>query len=464
MTVNVTTIDNAAASLRPHLGDRVLTRDDERFPSTAAVAVDGPQGPPAMIARPLDAAEVSLAVATAREAGLPIAVRGGGHSFGRFGWVEDGLVLDLRLLDHIDLDPSARVGRAGGGTTAGAYTLAAGELGLATGFGDTGSVGIAGLTLGGGVGYLSRRDGLTLDNLIAADVVLADGRHVRASADEEPDLFWALRGGGGNFGVVTRLHLRLVEQAQVYGGVLMVPLTARALADAAAVARQAREDLTVIVNALVAPPLPFLPEAVHGKPVLMMEIAWAGDAVGGEAAVAPLRALGPAYLDLVGPKPYAALFEGAPGGPMLHGVGRTGFAAADGVDDAWAGRVLDALAESTAAMTIVGVRPLGGAIARVPHDATAFAHRGHDLMVSTTAMAPAPAVAAVEVWSDRVADALGLGGDAYANFLGPVGPEHSRRAYPGATWDRLTAVKAAYDPENVFRSNHNVPPAAAPGL
>ncbi len=459
MTVNVTPVDHAAAALRPRLGDRLLTSDDARFVTTAAVAIDGPQGPPGMIARPRDAAEVSLVVTAAQDAGLPIAVRGGGHSFGRFGWVEDGLVLDLRLLDHVDLDPAARVGRAGGGTTAGAYTAAAGELGLATGFGDTASVGIAGLTLGGGVGYLSRRDGLTLDNLIAADVVLADGRQVRASADEEPELFWALRGGGGNFGVVTRLHLRLVEQRQVYGGVLMVPLTARALADAATIAYDADENLTVMVNALVAPPVPFVPEAVHGKPVLMMEIAWAGDPADGEAAVAPLRALGAPYLDLLGPKPYAALFEGAPGGPMLHGVGRTGFAAAAAVDDGWAGRVLDLLATSTAAMTIVGLRPLGGAIARVPHEATAFAHRGHELVVSTTAMAPAPVVAAAQAWSDGAAAALGLDGDAYANFLGPVGPEHSRRAYPGATWDRLVAAKAAYDPRNVFRSNHNVPPA-----
>ncbi|ACZ31167.1 FAD linked oxidase domain protein [Xylanimonas cellulosilytica DSM 15894] len=457
--MTTTQISAATDSLRARLGERVLTPDDERFAPTAALVIDGPQAPPALVVRPRDADDVALAVTVARDAGLPIAVRNGGHSFGRFGWVEDGLVLDLRLLADVDLDAAAWVGRAGGGTTAGAYTAAAGELGLATGFGDTGGVGVAGLTLGGGLGYLSRRDGLTLDNLLAADVVLADGRQVHASPDDEPDLFWALRGGGGNFGVVTRLHLRLVPQGPVYGGVLIVPLTARALADVVAVAHQAPEELTVMVNALVAPPLPFLPETIHGKQVLMLEIAWSGDVVDGDAAVAPLRALGPAYVDTLGPQPYPALFEGGPSGPPMRASGRTGFLQESAVDEVWAQRVLDGLAGSPAAVSVVGVRPLGGAIARVPADATAFAHRAHDLVVATTAMAPEPAASAVEAWSDTLASTLGLGGPAYANFLGTVGEEESRRAYPGATWDRLAAVKAVYDPDNVFRGNHNVPPA-----
>ncbi len=463
MTTNVTTtqISAVADALRPRLGDRVLTRDSDEFAETAALPFAVPGGPPALVVRPRDADEVALAVVAAREAGLPIAVRSGGHSLGRFGTVEDGLVLDLRLLADIEIDGAARVGHAGGGAFAGAYTAAAGEHDLATGFGDTGGVGVAGITLGGGIGYLSRRDGLTIDTLLAAEVVLADGRKVRASADEEPDLFWGLRGGGGNLGVVTRLDLRLVPQGPVYGGMLITPLTPRSLVDAVAIATQAPEQLTVMVNALVAPPLPFLPESVHGKHVLMLQVAWSGDVADGEAAVAPLRALGEAYLDALGPKPYAALFEGGPGGTPMLAAGRTGFLETSDVDEAWVGRAMDALAASPAMISAVWIRAMGGAIARVPADATAFAHRGHDLMVTTVALTPAPdAGPAVEAWSDGAESALGLAGPAYANFLAKPGQESSRRAYPDATWDRLAAVKAAYDPDNVFRSNHNVPPAS----
>lgn len=462
MTTNVTTqqISSVAQALSAGLGDRVLTRDSEQFAETAALPFAGPEGPPALVVRPRDAEEVALAVAAAHEAGLPLAVRNGGHSFGRFGTIEDGVVIDLRLLSDIELDGAQGVAHAGGGTLAGAYTAAAGHQGLATGFGDTGGVGISGLTLGGGIGYLSRRDGLTLDNLVAADVVLADGRTVRASADEEPDLFWGLRGGGGNLGVVTGLHLRLVPQGPVYGGMLILPLTARSLVDAIALAHQAPEELTVMVNGVVAPPLPFLPESVHGKPALMLAVAWSGDVAEGEAAVAPFRALGEAYLDAVGPKPYAALFEGGPSGPPMRGTGRSGFLQASAADEAWAQRAIDALGSSPAAMSAVWVRIMGGAIARVPSDATAFAHRGHDLMVTTVALAAVPeTVPAVDAWSDGLESALGLAGPAYANFLAKPGEESSRRAYPGTTWDRLASVKATYDPDNVFRSNHNVPPA-----
>ncbi|WP_425956712.1 FAD-binding oxidoreductase [Xylanimonas sp. McL0601] len=459
--VTLTGISTATEALRARLGDRVVPRDDPRFAQTAAVFVGGPDRTPALLVRPQDADEVALALAVAQDHGLPVAVRSGGHSLARFGLVEDGLVIDLRLLDDIELDADAGVGRAGGGARAGDYTVAAGERGLATGFGDTGSVGIAGLALGGGIGYLSRRDGLTLDNVLAGDVVLADGRQVHASADEEPELFWALRGGGGNLGVVTRLHLRLVPQGPVTGGVLMVPLTARGLADAVAIAHAAPEELTVIVNAMVVPPMPFLPPEVHGKAVLALQVAWSGDPGQGEAAVAPLRALGAAVLDMVGQQPYAALFQGGPAPTPMRSSGRTGFLQADAVDEAWAQRAIDLVTTAPAAVATVNVRPMGGAIGRVPADATAFAHRDHDLMVTSSAMVIDDAgVPAAEGWSGDAESGLGFGGPSYVNWLGAVGEASSRAAYPGATWDRLAAAKAQYDPENVLRANHNVPPTA----
>ncbi|MBE1874245.1 FAD-dependent oxidoreductase [Myceligenerans sp. TRM 65318] len=398
---------------------------------------------PAVLARPRTAAEVSGVVRAARDAGLPLTVRSGGHSYTRASLLDGGVVLDLRLMDGVRIDQEARTGHAEGGASAGAYTAAAGEHGLATGFGDTGTVGIAGLTLGGGIGFLSRRDGLTLDNLVGAEVVLADGEIVETGPDQEPDLFWALRGGGAGTGVVTRLDLRLTETPGVVGGILAWRPEPEVLSDVVAAIAAAPDELSGMVNAMVAPPAPFLPGELHGKPVIMALVCWSGAPEAADDALAPLRAHAP-VVDLVAAKTYPAMFEG--GGPDVAGVRAaiaTGFT--DVPDREAAAAMIDAVGAASGP-AVVNLRVMGGAIGRVGADETAFAHRGHAVMTSVAGMTPDPEQeAAVRAWVSDAASRFGVDdGPAYVNFLGGDAPEDLARAHPGATGERLRAVRAKY--------------------
>ena len=452
-------VSTALDDLRTRLRGRVVTPEDADYDALRVVVLGGADPRPAVIVRPLDDADVAMAVACARDAGLPLAVRSGGHSGAGHGSVDDGLVIDLRDLTGLDIDVEGRTAWVGAGLTAGAVTAATAAHGLAVGFGDTGSVGVSGITLGGGVGYLSRAHGLTVDNLLAADVVLADGRVVRADAGQHPDLFWALRGGGGNLGVVTRLHLRLHPLDGVVGGMLLLPATAQVLAGVLAATQAAPDALSAIVNVMPCPPLPFVPPEHHGALVVMAMVCWSGPAAQADAALAPLRGLGTPLADLVRPVPYPELFP--PADPEYHPTAVAHTLLLDSVDLPRAEQVLASLA-ATDGMRVVQLRALGGAIARVDPAATAYAHRSARLMGNVAAFVEHP--------QDRprraawVADTVALldQGDpgAYVNFLGDEGPERVRAAYPGATWDRLAAVKAAYDPGNLFRRNQNVPPAA----
>lgn len=452
-------VSTALDDLRTRLRGRVVTPEDADYDALRVVVLGGADPRPGVIVRPLDDADVAAAVACARDAGLPLAVRSGGHSGAGHGTVDDGLVIDLRDLTGLDIDVEGRTAWVGAGLTAGAVTAATAAHGLAVGFGDTGSVGVSGITLGGGVGYLSRAHGLTVDNLLAADVVLADGRVVRADADQHPDLFWALRGGGGNLGVVTRLHLRLHPLDGVVGGMLLLPATAQVLAGVLAATQAAPDALSAIVNVMPCPPLPFVPPEHHGALVVMAMVCWSGPAAQADAALARLRGLGTPLADLVRPVPYPELFP--PADPEYHPTAVARTLLLDSVDLPRAEQVLASLA-ATDGMRVVQLRALGGAIARVDPAATAYAHRSARLMGNVAAFVEHP--------QDRprraawVADTVALldQGDpgAYVNFLGDEGPERVRAAYPGATWDRLAAVKAAYDPGNLFRRNQNVPPAA----
>ncbi|GMA24716.1 hypothetical protein GCM10025864_24750 [Luteimicrobium album] len=250
----MTPIDEVRKRLGEERDGLVVTPRDAGFDDVARVVFAGDGAAPALVARPCDVGEVSAVVRAAAATGVPFAVRGGGHGYARYGTVAGGLVLDLRLLGGVRIDPVRRVGTASAGTTAGDYTGAAAVHGLATGFGDTLGVGVPGLALGGGIGYLSRRDGLTLDNVLGAEVVLADGTVVRASDDENPELFWALRGGGGNFGVVTRLHLRLTPTTVVTGGLLAFAPDPRTVGALLAAAAAAPDELSLMVNVMKAPP------------------------------------------------------------------------------------------------------------------------------------------------------------------------------------------------------------------
>src|SRR2546430_2952154 len=270
---------------------RSIRPADPEYDAARRVFVGDVDKRPALIVRAANASDVARVVSYARETGLELAVRSGGHSAAGHSSTDGGIVLDLRDLRALDIDVTRRTAWAGSGLTAAEYTTAAGAHALATGFGDTGSVGLGGLTLGGGVGYLVRKFGLTIDDLLAAEIVTADGAVRHVDAVNEPDLFWAIRGGGGNFGVATRFQFRVHAVPSVVGGMLMIPATAKTIRDMIAAADAAPEALSAILNVMPAPPMPFVPAEHHGKLVIFALAAFVGDADAGQRAFAPLRAV-----------------------------------------------------------------------------------------------------------------------------------------------------------------------------
>jgi FAD/FMN-containing dehydrogenase len=446
--------------LRSRLDCPVIGPDDASYDTMRVVMAGHIDARPAAIVRPRSDSDVAAAVSYVAETGVAFAVRGGGHSGAGHSTVEGGVVVDLRDMRACDLDVDGRTVWAEAGLTALDVTAAAAEHGLAIGFGDTGSVGIGGLTLGGGVGYLGRKHGLTIDNLLAADVVTADGKVRRVDADNDADLFWAIRGGGGNFGIVTRFHYRLQPVSQVYGGLLVLPATAGTVAGFVAAAEAAPDDLTTIANVMSCPPLPFVDEAHHGEVVVLAMACWSGDVDRGEAALAPFTSLAPPLADMLGPMPYPQVYP--PDDPDYRPTAAARTMFVDSVGEEEAAEIVARLAASDAMMRVVQLRVLGGAIAAVPADATAYAHRASRIMANVAAFYDGPEDKLVrEAWVDETVAALQQqDGGAYVNFVGDEGPERVRAAYPGATWDRLRAVKAAYDPGNLFARNQNIPPAA----
>jgi FAD/FMN-containing dehydrogenase len=444
--------------LRDVLSGQVIAPDDAEYDQARTVFYGGIDRRPAVIVRPTDPSEVAQVVSLARETGLELAVRSGGHSLAGHSTTDGGIVLDLTDMNALEIDPQARTAWAQTGLTAGEYTTAAGAYGLATGFGDTGSVGIGGLTLGGGIGYLVRKHGLTIDDLLAADVVTADGRLVTASDQEHPELFWAIRGGGGNFGVATRFRFRLHQVDQIVGGMLLLPATPDLIASFVAEAEAAPEELSTIANVMPAPPLPFVPAEHHGRLVIMATLVHAGAVEDGQRAVAPFRALAEPIADMVRPMPYPEIYPPEEGGFHPTAVSRTMLV--DAVDRDATAAIVEHLEASTAPMRVAQLRVLGGAMARVPAEATAFAHRASRLMVNVAAIYGRPEEAEDhEAWVDRFAAVLRNGdARAYVNFLGDEGQARVREAYPGSTWERLAAVKRRYDPTNLFHLNQNIPP------
>lgn len=290
--------------LRSQIKGHVIQPQDPEYDDARRVFVGGIDRRPALIVRVADGDDVARVVDVVREAGLELAIRSGGHSGAGHGVSDGGVVIDLRDMKALTINAEDGTAWAETGLTAREYSDAAQAYGLATGFGDTGSVGIGGLTLGGGVGYLSRRHGLTIDNLIAADVVTADGTTVRADAESNPDLYWAIRGGGGNFGVATRFNFRLHPVGTVFGGMLMLPATADSIASIVAAADAAPEELTTIANVMTAPPMPFVPAEYQGKLVIFALMVYAGEPDAGQRAVAPFRAIAKPIVDMLRPMPY----------------------------------------------------------------------------------------------------------------------------------------------------------------
>ncbi len=447
------------SDLRAVLKGRVIAPDDAEYDAARTVFLGSVDRRPAAIIRVADANDVSRVISFARETGLDLAVRSGGHSAAGHGVTDGGLVLDLSEMKALEIDVERRTAWAETGLTAGEYTNAVGAYGLATGFGDTGSVGIGGITLGGGIGYLVRKHGLTIDSLIAADIVTADGQLLRVDAETHPDLFWAIRGGGGNFGVATRFQFRLSEVGTVLGGMMILPATPDTIASFIAELEAAPEELTTIANVMPAPPMPFISAEHHGQIVILALMTYAGDVEDGQRALAPFRALTTPIVDMVRPMPYPQIYP--PDEEGYHPVATTRTLFMDVIDRDVSAMIIEHLQASTASMAVAQLRVLGGAMARVPIDATAFAHRKSRIMVNVATIYGRPDELAVhEAWVTTLAAALRQGDTgAYVNFLGNEGETRVREAYPGPTWDRLAEIKGRYDPTNLFRLNQNIPPA-----
>ncbi|MBK8083717.1 MAG: FAD-binding oxidoreductase [Devosia sp.] len=444
------------------LRGRVVTPAAADYDALRLVAMDNYDRRPAALIRVANAADVAAVVNFARATDLPLAIRSGGHSTAGYSGVDHGLVIDLRALDGIEIDVAARTAWVGSGLTAGAVTRAVEQHGLIVGFGDSGTVGVGGLTLGGGVGYLVRKHGLTIDSLLAAEVVTADGDIVMADAERHPDLFWALRGGGGNFGVVTRLQFRLHPLPFFSGGPLVLPATAEVIAAYVAAAEAAPETLSTIGNVMPLPPVPFVPAEMHGRLALVAMLAYSGERDGAEAALAPFSALATPIPDLVGEGPYSSMYAMDPPPEVRTSVAiRSRYVTRFGVAEAAA--LLAALEACDAPMKLGQLRILGGAHARVPSEATAFGHRDGRLLVAFMAMyGDRSRAAGYERWAIDAMASLrpGAQSPAYVNFLAQEGATGLAAAYPAATWQRLREIKRRYDPENLFRLNQNIPPAA----
>ncbi|MEU6641822.1 FAD-binding oxidoreductase [Saccharomonospora sp. NPDC046836] len=417
---------------------------------------------PALVARCAGVADVLRTVELARSEGLPLAVRGGGHSIPGFSTCDNGIVLDLSPMRGVRVDLAARQARAEAGCLWRDLDAETQQFGLAVTGGLVSSTGISGFTLGGGIGWLVRRCGLTLDSLAGADVVTADGRYLHASADEHPDLFWALRGGGGNFGVVTSLDYDLHEIGlTVYSGLVFYPAeeaeqVLRGYREACA---GAADELTTLVNLTTAPPLPFLPEHAHGRRVVAIGGCWAADGDRGEEATAPFRSLGTVLADVFAPHPYVAWQQALdplyPRG--LHNYFRSVFLRVAG--DAALETLLSAFDQVPGPLCEIHLHQLGGAMARVPADSTAFAVRDHDYIVNVIGRTPdAQGFAEAVEWARGVTSALGPDAATYVNFTGEGSADRVRAAYPPDTYRRLVSAKETYDPTNLFRLNQNIAP------
>jgi FAD/FMN-containing dehydrogenase len=420
---------------------------------------------PALVVRAAGAADVLHTVRFARDHGLLLAVRGGGHQIAGHAVAEGGLLLDLSPMKSVRVDPTARRAQVEPGVTLGEFDRETQAFALTTPTGINSTTGIAGLTLGGGFGWISRKFGMTVDNLVSADVVTADGELRRASADANPDLFWAIRGGGGNFGVVTSFEFKLHPLGpEVLSGLVVHPLAegVKLLPAYRRIADKAPDELTVWAVLRNAPPMPFLPENFHGKGMMAFAACWCGDMAAGEKALAELRGLGNPVADVVSPHPFAGWQAALD--PLLEPGARNYWKSHDFME--LPDGLIDVLA--SAAGNLPGpeceifIGHLGGAVARVPVGATAYPQRSaHFLMnVHTRWRDPADDRKCM-AWARALFDAAApySAGSVYVNFMPEDEADRLEGAY-GQNIGRLAEVKAAYDPSNLFRLNHNIGPSA----
>jgi len=453
------------AELGSELKGRIIRPEDGLYESARRVWNGDIDRRPLLIVQVATTGDVVLAVRFAANRDLPIAVRGGAHSVAGFSTCDDGIVIDLSAMNSVQVDAAGRRATAGGGTTWATFDEATQAHGLATTGGLISSTGLGGFTLGGGIGHLARAYGLACDNLRGAEVVSADGSVVTASAEENADLFWALRGGGGNFGVVTSMQLDLhAVGPTVLGGVVFY--AGNEAANVVAGWRDAiagtPDELTTVVNLTTAPPAPFIPESWHFKKVAAVVACWAGAPEAGEQVVAPLRKLGTVVADLLAPIPYVALQQLV---DPMWGPGAANYftsAFVDRLPDDAIATYADFHARSgdLPVQAELHIHQLGGAMGRVPQDATAFTDRQSPFIVNCIVRTPE---APHRTWAMQARDAMAAYGNGrvYVNFTGEGGDDKAKAAYPPSTYARLQRVKDRYDPQNIFRYNQNVRPSGA---
>jgi FAD/FMN-containing dehydrogenase len=448
--------------LRERVRGEVITPADEGYEDARKVYNGMFDRRPAAVVRCTQTSDVAAAVAFARESELDLAVRGGGHSVPGFGTVDEGIVVDLNGMGSVDVDPDRRTARAGGGVTWGIFNDATHAYGLATTGGVVSTTGVGGLTLGGGIGYLARGLGLSCDNLLSAEVVTADGRHLVASERENEDLFWALRGGGGNFGVVTSFEFRLHPVAEVYGGPMFFEVE-----DAGAVLRAFREFIADAPEEFggfpawqIAPPLPFIPEQRHGDVFLAFIACWAGPVEEAERVLKPLRDAAPVVAEHLGPMPYPALNSAF---DALYPMGLQHYWKASFVTELTDEAInahLEHGPKVPAVNSTVHIYPINGACHRIAPDATAFAYRDAAFATVIAGMWPDAAdneanIEWVRDYYDATAPLSEEGG--YINFMADDDQDRIKANYKG-NYERLVDVKRKYDPDNLFHLNQNIRP------
>ncbi len=440
----------------------VIAPTDERYEDARKVYNAMIDRHPAVIVQPLNAGDVMAAVDFARQNDLPVAIRGGGHSAPGFGTWDDAVVVDLSRMRGVRVDPRTKTARAEGGATWGDFNAATYAFGLATTGGIISTTGVGGLTLGGGIGHLARGRGLSIDNLVSADVVTADGSFVVASDQENEDLFWAIRGGGGNFGVVTSFEFKLHPIKDIYGGVMFYDIQ-----DARTVLEfyrdyivQAPEEMGAFPAFQIAPPLPFIPEARHGAPHIAIVACWAGPIEDGEGRFRGFHDVAPITAEMVGPMPYPALNSAfdALVPPGLQHYWKANFVR-ELSDDA-----IDAHLEHGPKVPTVNstvhIYPIDGACHRVAADSTAFGHREARFATVIAGMWPDPAQNAANIkwvrdYSNAMAPVSETGG--YINFMSEDDQSRAPANY-GTSYPRLVQVKRRFDPANRFRANQNIKP------
>lgn len=457
---------NAVEEFRAAMRGQVLIPGDAGYDEARQIWNAMIDRRPAMIVRCAGVADVRRSLAFARERALPLAIRGGGHNIAGSAVCDDGLVMDMSAMSSVRIDPDAQRAYVEPGAKLSDFDHEAQAFGLAAPLGINSTTGVAGLTLGGGFGWLSRKYGMTVDNLVSADIVTADGKLHHATAAENEDLFWAIRGGGGNFGIVTLFEFQLHPVGpEIFGGLIVLPLeqAREALIAYRAASDGMPEDLTVWAVLRLAPPLPFLPPEVHGKPIVAFAVCYSGDIAQGDNAVAAVRQFGKSYGEHLGAMPYTAWQKAFD--PLLT----------PGARNYWKSHNLETLSDGLLDAVVHAVRNLpspqceiffgqiGGQTMRVPAQATAYPSRATRYVMNVHGR-----------WDDAQDDQKCIAwardffaasapfamGSVYVNFLTQDEPERIKAAY-GPNFDRLVAVKARYDPKNLFRNNQNIAPPAS---